>query len=151
MKLTAITQSEYPALICLWEASVRATHDFLKPEDLQFYKERIPGYLPAVRLVAVRDESGRIVAFMGTHGESIEMLFVDPAFRGMGIGAQLVRYALSELCCNCVDVNEQNDQAVGFYERMGFRVDRRSACDAEGRPYPILHMKLAPIGCGAEE
>lgn len=151
MELTLVSPDEYPALARLWEASVRATHDFLRPEDLQFYKERIPGYLPAVRLTAARDDSGKLVAFMGTHKQSIEMLFVDPAFRGHGIGARLVKYATDGLNCNCVDVNEQNRQAVGFYERMGFRVDSRSACDAEGMPYPILHMKLARDGCGAAE
>lgn len=151
MELTLVSTNESPELARLWEASVRATHHFLKPADLQFYKERIPAYFSTVRLTAVRDGLGKIVAFMGTHGQNIEMLFVDPVFRGHGIGKQLVRYAVDGLDCNCVDVNEQNGQAVGFYERMGFRVDSRSACDAEGMPYPILHMKLARGGCGAGE
>jgi hypothetical protein len=42
-----------------------------------------------------------------------------------------------------VDVNEQNGQAAGFYARMGFRQAGRSACDAFGHPYPILHLELA--------
>lgn len=151
MELTTVFPGEYPALICLWEASVRATHDFLAPEDLLFYKDRLSDYLSGVRLTAARDDSGRIVAFMGTHGAGIEMLFVDPAFRGRGIGAQLVRYAAVELGCNRVDVNEQNRQAVGFYEHLGFRAESRSACDSEGNPYPILHMTLVPAGCGAGE
>jgi len=37
-------------------------------------------------------------------------------------------------------VNEQNRLAVGFYERMGFRVSGRSPDDGSGRPYPLLHM-----------
>lgn len=151
MEFTSVSQKEYPVLICLWEASVRATHDFLAPEDLQFYREHLPEYFPFVRLTAARDESGRIVAFLGTHDAGIEMLFVDPAHRGTGIGAQLLRYAIRELNCDRVDVNEQNGQAVGFYEHMGFRVTDRSDCDTEGRPYPILHMKLAPAGCGTAE
>lgn len=130
---------------------MRATHDFLAQEDLQFYKEHLPEYFSFVRLTAARDESGRIVAFMGTHGAGIEMLFVDPAYRGRGIGAQLLRYAIRELKCDRVDVNEQNGQAVGFYEHMRFRVTDRSACDTEGKPYPILHMTLVPADCGGEE
>lgn len=142
MELTAVTVGEYPFLIGLWEASVRATHDFLLLKDVLFYKERLPLYLSAVRLTAARDGSGRIVAFMGTHEANIEMLFVDPLFRGEGVGARLVRYAIAELHCNRVDVNEQNGQAVGFYEHMGFRRSGRSELDPEGRPYPILHLKL---------
>ncbi len=41
-----------------------------------------------------------------------------------------------------VDVNEQNPQAVGFYEHMGFRLVSKSELDGEGKPYPILHMQL---------
>jgi putative acetyltransferase len=42
-----------------------------------------------------------------------------------------------------VDVNEQNEQAVGFYLKMGFQVEGRSDEDGFGKPYPLLHMRLA--------
>lgn len=41
-----------------------------------------------------------------------------------------------------VTVNEQNPQAVGFYEHMGFRTYKRTDLDEEGNPYPLLYMKL---------
>ena len=40
-----------------------------------------------------------------------------------------------------VDVNEQNPQAVGFYNHMGFKVFKKSELDEQGNPFPILHMK----------
>jgi putative acetyltransferase len=45
-----------------------------------------------------------------------------------------------------VDVNEQNEAALGFYEALGFSVVGRSPTDAEGRPFPTLHMKRAAPG-----
>ena len=39
-------------------------------------------------------------------------------------------------------VNEQNPQAVGFYEHLGFKTYKRTGCDEEGNPYPLLYMKL---------
>ena len=39
-------------------------------------------------------------------------------------------------------VNEQNPQAVGFYEHMGFETYQRTDHDEEGNPYPLLYMKL---------
>ena len=39
-----------------------------------------------------------------------------------------------------VDVNEQNYQAVGFYEKLGFRKAGRSEKDGSGKDYPIIHM-----------
>ena len=42
-----------------------------------------------------------------------------------------------------MDVNEQNSAARGFYEACGFAVEGRSELDDQGRPYPLLHMRLA--------
>ena len=39
-------------------------------------------------------------------------------------------------------MNEQNPQAVGFYEHMGFQTYRRTDRDEEGGPYPLLYMRL---------
>lgn len=41
-----------------------------------------------------------------------------------------------------VTVNEQNPQAVCFYEHMGFKTYKRTECDEEGKPYPLLYMKI---------
>lgn len=49
------------------------------------------------------------------------MLFVAPGARGKGFGRQLVNYVTRHCGVRRVDVNEQNPQAAGFYERMGFR------------------------------
>jgi putative acetyltransferase len=65
----------------------------------------------------------------------MEALFVDPAVRGQGIGAALVRHGLALHAGMTTDVNEQNAQAVGFYESMGFQRTGRSALDGQGRPY----------------
>lgn len=151
VRITAVSEAEYPELAVVWEASVRATHSFLKTGDIEFYRGRLTGYLSAVRLTAARDTAGRITAFLGTCEGNIEMLFVHPEYRGRGIGRRLVDYAVGELGCNRVDVNEQNGQAVGFYERMGFTRIGRSDFDSEGRPYPILHLGLPEIGCDDAE
>ena len=43
---------------------------------------------------------------------------------------------------NEVTVNEQNSQAIGFYEHMGFRTYKRTDTDEQGMPYPLLYMRL---------
>lgn len=134
--------ADYPELISVWEASVRATHDFLKEENIQFYKPLILNeYLKAVDLYCVKDNDA-VAGFMGLSESSIEMLFIHPDFRGSGIGKNLLQFAVNELKVNKVDVNEQNDQALGFYLKMGFKVVNRSELDGMGKPYPILHMEL---------
>jgi len=58
----------------------------------------------------------------------------------------LLNHAMTVFCATELDVNEQNEQAVGFYLKMGFEVVGRSDLDGTGKPYPPLHMRLsAPI------
>lgn len=126
-----------------WESSVRATHDFLSEEDIISIKPYVKeGAKHVGKFLCVRDEEKTIKAFMGIEDFKIEMLFVSDKCRGKGIGKSLVEYAVKTLNVNYVDVNEQNPQALGFYEHVGFEVFKKSEFDEQGNPFPILHMKL---------
>ena len=85
-KLAAIVfadPAELDALTALWERSVRATHRFLKPGDIGFFRRIVrEEALAAVELFVVRNAAGEFAAFAGVAGEQLEMLFVDPAERG---------------------------------------------------------------------
>ena len=70
------------------------------------------------------------------------MLFLSPSERGKGIGRQLLQYGVQHYGIREVTVNEQNPQAAGFYEHLGFETYRRTDCDENGDPYPLLYMKL---------
>ena len=87
------------------------------------------------------EQDGRLVGFIGVAENNIEMLFVHNDYRYKGVGKRLVMYAIEKLQVCKVDVNEQNIQAIGFYRHMGFSVITRSDLDAEGKAYPILHMR----------
>ena len=85
-------------------------------------------------------EAGQPVAFMGTENGSLEMLFIASAERGKGLGKQLLERAERDEKVERVTVNEQNPQAIGFYEHMGFSVYKRTDLDEQGNPYPLLYM-----------
>ena len=142
--VATVEKSDYQELLRIWEASVRATHHFLEEDDIQYFKPLILNtYFDAVDLRCIRiNESQEILGFLGVAEGNLEMLFIDPGYRGKGIGKTLLDYAVSQLNVTKVDVNEQNDQAVGFYKYCGFEVISRSALDSTGKPYPILHMEL---------
>jgi len=145
MKIDTATRADYPALIALWESSVRASHHFLPEAEILALKPLIlEHYFDAVTLHCARTEEGNIAGFCGLCDSKIEMLFVAPAVRGSGVGRLLVAHAISQCGATLVDVNEQNEQAVGFYLKMGFTVTGRSPLDGQGKPYPLLHMALAP-------
>lgn len=141
-RLLSPSDTDFDALTDLWEASVRATHHFLAPGDIDFFKPLVRnGALPAAELYVIRRE-GRFAAFTGLEGDKIEMLFVAPDLRGKGLGRRLVQYAVERCGARRVDVNEQNTAAAGFYARMGFRTVARDTFDPSGHPYPILHLEL---------
>lgn len=141
--LNSINNKDMEEILDTWESSVRATHDFLSEEDIISIKPQVmEGAKYVSKLLCVRDNNGIIKAFMGIHDFKIEMLFVSNESRGHGVGKRLVEYAIEVLNVNYVDVNEQNPQALGFYEHMGFKVFKKSEFDEQGNPFPILHMKL---------
>ncbi|WP_067212862.1 GNAT family N-acetyltransferase [Marinomonas aquimarina] len=143
MNIEIVQKADHLKLLEVWEASVRATHDFLAEEDLQELKPLILDQcFDAVDLRCVKNGDGEIQGFCGVHDGNIEMLFISPDARGKGIGSKLVAYAIKEQEASRVDVNGQNHQALGFYLHIGFKVTGRSPLDGQGKPYPLLHMTL---------
>ena len=135
-------KTDYLELIAVWERSVRATHHFLDENDITMYKRLIfDEYLDKVDLYCTKHDK-RITGFIGLADNAIQMLFIDPDYRGKGGGKQLVAFAIDQKGVKKVDVNEQNQQAVGFYLHLGFKIVKRFENDAAGRPYPILAMEL---------
>lgn len=126
----------------IWDASVRASHDFLTDDDISEIRECLPNTLTHIlHLIVAKDENNFPVAFMGVEDGWLEILFVSPNHFGIGIGRKLVQYGIDNLGIEQVTVNGQNPNAIGFYEHLGFRIYRRTACDGEGRPFPLLYMK----------
>lgn len=130
-------------LLKVWEESVRAIHLFLSDIEI----ENIAGYIPQAlksisALIVAIDNNSEPIAFMGIEGRKLEMLFISPKDRGKGIGKRFIQYGLENYSINEVGVNEQNPQARGFYEHMGFQDYKRTETDEQGNPYPILYMRL---------
>lgn len=141
MKIRPRVAADDALLTALWERSVRATHDFIAEDDIQrLYPLVRDSYLPALHVQVLENPDASPAGFIATSDDTIEMLFVEPAQRGQGIGRKLLdqvrRPGLK------VDVNEQNPKAHGFYRHYGFVDCGRSATDGEGKPFPIIHMQL---------
>ncbi|MFZ7343479.1 GNAT family N-acetyltransferase [Avibacterium volantium] len=128
-------------LLNLWQSSVEATHHFLSKEEIAAILPYVPEAFKGVEHLLLAEKDGEIVGFMGINGTKLEMLFIAPEQRGKCIGKALLQHGITELGVNSLTVNEQNPQAVGFYQHMGFQTVERHELDEQGNPYPILIMK----------
>ena len=91
-------------------------------------------------IIAV-SERGLAIGFMGIENGKLEMLFISPEERGKGIGKRFIQHSVETLSVSEVTVNEQNPEAIGFYEHMGFQTYKRTEYDEEDRPYLLLYME----------
>lgn len=98
-------------------------------------------YLPALEIWLAQGADHQPCGFIGLTASHVEMLFIDAPARGKGIGRRLLDHAVALRGGLTLDVNEHNPQAVGFYQRYGFIQTGRSEVDAQGNPFPLLHMQ----------
>ena len=139
-KIDHLTDSLKDELTDVWEKAVRSSHHFLAEEDLNYYRPRIRDiYFDAVDLYVIRNP--RVSAFMGLSEDMVEMLFVLPSEKGKGYGSTLLNYTFEEKHIRKIDVNEQNTEAYQFYINRGYHVIARDKVDADGKPYPIIHLE----------
>ena len=130
-------------LLNIWENSVRATHKFLSNEEILKIKKYVPQALNDIsHLIIETDENENPIAFMGIENNKLEMLFISSKCRGKGIGKKMLLTGIKNYGVNNLAVNEDNPQARGFYEHMGFKVYQRNELDDQGNPYPVLYMIL---------
>lgn len=143
MQIRPALPDDIPALLDVWRSAVLATHGFLSADHFAQIEAQVANdYLPNAPLWVACGAQGVPLGFLGLTGSEVDTLFIHDTARGQGLGRALLAHA-RQLAGTplCVDVNEQNPQAVGFYERMGFVQVGRSSRDGLGRPYPLLHLR----------
>ncbi len=141
--IVRFTDELQPQVIAVWERSVIATHTFLSQADVEYYKAIVEGIdFNAFDVFCYLDVHNKVAGFIGVADHKVEMLFVAPEYIGKGIGKALLSFALKNLHATEVDVNEDNRHAVNFYKRFGFATYQRNPTDSDGKPYPILKMRI---------
>ena len=136
-------RSRTPKSCCSLGSFSKSTHHFLREEDIEYFKPLLLNtYVNAVELRCIRNNSKKIVGFIGVADQKLEMLFIHPENRVKRIGKTLLEYSMIQLNVTQVDVNEQNEQAHGFYKHHRFETIGRAELDFFLKPYPTLPMEL---------
>jgi putative acetyltransferase len=144
MDIRRAVPADREGLLDLWLRSVRATHSFVSADDIRDMTPQVRDYLAsdATEFWVLCDDAGAVMGFMGLAGSNMESLFLAPEFHRRGGGRRMVQHAQARGGELTVDVNEENAAARAFYEACGFAVVGRSELDGQGRPHPLLHMRL---------
>jgi putative acetyltransferase len=83
----AVHTEDYARVVEVWEASVRATHHFVKNQTIEIFRQWCAMSCLMLIYAVLVNENGVVVGFIGIAGGKIEMLFIHPDWRGQGIGA----------------------------------------------------------------
>jgi putative acetyltransferase len=130
-------EADLDALTDVWEDAARSSHGFMDPDDLIAMRPFMrDSYLPSMQ-VWLAEVDGRPIAFVGARDSHVELLYVDPAFHGRGLGTRL----LAEVGATSVEVYADNTTGVDFYRSQGFAEVQRRDTDAAGRPYPMVVLR----------
>ena len=115
---------------------------FLTDTDITSIRQYVPEALKAVPHLLIAKDETHLLGFIGVDGKN-RNVFIASQSRGKGIGKKLLQKAEKDFHVIEVVVNEQNSQARGFYEHMGFVTYKRTDRDEQGGPYPLLYMRRA--------
>ena len=91
-------------------------------------------YLPLSEIVVDEDRAtGEVVAFMALVEDYLAALFVAPAHQKRGVGSRLLALAKKMRGTLDLSVYAENERAVAFYQKNGFRITGERIEEVTGR------------------
>lgn len=126
--IRAFKEEDTEAVIRIWlEASI-LSHSFI---DKAYWEEKADAmrtlYLPLSEVVVDEDkDTGEVIAFIAFVEDYLAALFVAPAHQKKGVGSRLLALAKKMRDTLELSVYAENERAVAFYRKNGFRMtDKR--------------------------
>lgn len=118
------TDTDQNAVIDIWLHASFEAHDFIPRSFWEDEKEDMRNfYLPSSRTWVYEDDaSGEVWGFLSLVDSYLAALFVLPGKQGAGIGSRLIETAKSMREILRLHVYAENEGAVSFYKKQGFRV-----------------------------
>lgn len=107
----------------IWLNSNIEAHNFIDKSYWEKNFEMVKNALPQAEIY-IYEENNNIMGFVGLVENYIAGIFVEKNFRGKGTGKKLLNYAKSIKNNLTLNVYEKNIDAVKFYKREGFTVEK---------------------------
>ena len=119
--IRAFKEEDTETVIRIWLAASVRSHSFI---DKAYWEEKAEAmrtlYLPLSEIVVDEDRAtGEVVAFMADY---LAALFVTPSHQKRGVGSRLLALAKKMRGTLDLSVYAENERAVVFYQKNGFRI-----------------------------
>ncbi|MFB6367089.1 N-acetyltransferase [Paenibacillus elgii] len=113
-------------LVELWLQESLTAHPFIDAEYWRTNAEEMKTkYLPAADTFVI-EEDGHVAGFVSMMDDYMAALFIDSRHHKKGLGKQLLDHVKQDRTAIRLQVYRQNEQAVRFYEKHGFRIEEET-------------------------
>lgn len=119
-ELNEIDEKTLDSLLAIWLEGNLQAHSFIPKNYWLDNQVAVREGLAQARIF-VKETDGKAVGFLGLVEEAIAGLFVKEQFQKQGIGEALIQRVKDEKKILTLTVYENNQAALLFYERQGFR------------------------------
>ena len=125
--------ADIPSLMNLWLSETARAHPFIRETYWQDnYKLVRDQLLPQAQTYVCIDRH-KLKGFISLlEGNYIGALFVAPQYQNQKLGTKLLKYLLRRRSSASLNVYAQNQQAIDFYHRRGFKIVREQVDEAAG-------------------
>lgn len=125
MVIRRMVETDLDMVMAIWLSGNLEAHAFVDPAYWRSNEKPVREAISNAE-VYVAESSGQILGFIGLTGNYIAGLFVSAPYRNRGIGKALLAFAERMHPENLtLEVYEKNRNAVRFYKREGFRVQKK--------------------------
>ena len=139
--LRASRSDDMDEIVEIWLLASLQAHDFVDASCWwQAQEDLRTRYLDHAR-IWVFEERGELLGFMALVEDYLAALFVRPDRQGRGVGHALLQEAKRQGASLHARVFVENDQAVRFYRRHGFRIGNEVSDPLTGHPQYEMHCQ----------
>ena len=115
----------------IWLDTNLQAHYFIPAQYWKSNFDSVKELLPQAE-VYVYENGEKIQGFIGLNGEYIEGIFVSGEIQSQGIGKLLLNFVKDRRSKLSLNVYQKNTQAIHFYQREGFTIQREGLDEATG-------------------
>ena len=137
-----IKREEIEQVMELWKTSTIKAHSFIEKEYWENNYEVVKNIYIPMSETFVYDDGEEIRGFISIiNKEFIGALFVDIDYQGLGIGSKLIDYVGDKYNKLELAVYKDNESAVKFYKKKGFKIIEEQKNEDSGF-YECIMKKL---------